>query len=107
MDDPASRPKFVLGIVFLGASRWPPQIVIRYPPMTLAEELSHPTWLSELLATAPWIVLVLFLWFYIYRHLIKTQRRKDELRKAQERVAELEQKLNQGHGANDPLAGGG
>ena len=30
MDGPASRRKFVIGIVFLGASRWPPQIVIRY-----------------------------------------------------------------------------
>jgi hypothetical protein len=30
VDGPASRRKFVFGIVFLGASRWPPQIVIRY-----------------------------------------------------------------------------
>jgi hypothetical protein len=75
--------------------------------MVLAEELLHPTWLSDLFAAAPWIVLVLFLWFYIYRHLIKTQRRKDELRKAQERIAELEQRLNQARGANDPRAAGG
>ena len=33
MDGPASRRKFVFGIVFLGALRWPPQIVIRYPAM--------------------------------------------------------------------------
>ena len=31
MDGPASRWKFVFGTMFLGASRWPPQIVIRYP----------------------------------------------------------------------------
>jgi hypothetical protein len=30
VDGPASRWKFVSGTVFLGASRWPPQIVIRY-----------------------------------------------------------------------------
>jgi hypothetical protein len=30
VDGPASRRKFVFGIVYLGASRWPPQIVIRY-----------------------------------------------------------------------------
>ncbi len=30
MDGPASRRKFVFGIVLFGASRWPPQIVIRY-----------------------------------------------------------------------------
>jgi hypothetical protein len=30
VDGPASRRKFVFGIVFLGASCWPPQIVIRY-----------------------------------------------------------------------------
>ncbi len=30
MDGPASRRKFAFGIVSLGASRWPPQIVIRY-----------------------------------------------------------------------------
>jgi hypothetical protein len=35
VDGPASRRKFFFGIVFLGASRWPPQIVIRY----VAEEL--------------------------------------------------------------------
>ena len=35
MDGPASRRKFVFGIVFLGASRWPPQIVIRYTAMAL------------------------------------------------------------------------
>jgi hypothetical protein len=28
VDGPASRPKFVFDKVFLGASRWPPQIVI-------------------------------------------------------------------------------
>jgi hypothetical protein len=33
LDGPASRRKFVFGIVLLGASRWPPQIVIRYPAM--------------------------------------------------------------------------
>ena len=31
VDGPASRRKFVFGTVSLGASRWPPQIVIRYP----------------------------------------------------------------------------
>ena len=31
VDGPASRRKLVFGIVSLGASRWPPQIVIRYP----------------------------------------------------------------------------
>lgn len=31
MDGPASRRKFVFGIVFFGASRWPLQIVIRSP----------------------------------------------------------------------------
>jgi hypothetical protein len=30
VDGPASRRKFVFGIVSPGASRWPPQIVIRY-----------------------------------------------------------------------------
>ena len=35
MDGPASRRKFVLVIVFLGASRWPPQIVIRYPALAM------------------------------------------------------------------------
>ena len=39
MDGPASRPKFVLGIVFPGASRWPPQIVIRYACMIATGEL--------------------------------------------------------------------
>jgi len=34
VDGRASRRKFVLGIVFLGVSRWPPQIVIRYPAMS-------------------------------------------------------------------------
>jgi hypothetical protein len=29
VDGPASRRKFVFGILFVGASRWPPQIVIR------------------------------------------------------------------------------
>ena len=36
MDGPASRRKVVLGIVSLGASRWPPQIVIRYPATAMA-----------------------------------------------------------------------
>ena len=42
MDGPASRRKCVLSIVFLGASRWPPQIVIRYPamPMTADEMIA-------------------------------------------------------------------
>ena len=30
VDGPASRGKFVFGTMVLGASRWPPQIVIRY-----------------------------------------------------------------------------
>jgi hypothetical protein len=34
VDGPASRRKFVFGIVFLGESRWPPQIVIRYTAMS-------------------------------------------------------------------------
>ncbi len=38
MDGPASRRKFVFGIVFLGASRWPPQIVIRYAAIAMTIE---------------------------------------------------------------------
>ena len=39
VDGPASRRKFVFGIVSLGASRWPSQIVIRY----VAEDTSTDT----------------------------------------------------------------
>ena len=49
MDGPASRRKFVLGIVSLGASRWPPQNVIRYvTPGGLYQ--SHPCRMSRRLS---------------------------------------------------------
>jgi hypothetical protein len=35
---PASRQKFVIGIVFFGASRWPPQNIIRSPDMPLTDQ---------------------------------------------------------------------
>ena len=43
MDGPASRRTFVLGIVSLGASRWPPQIVIRYAARVIAMTDAPPT----------------------------------------------------------------
>ena len=44
VDGPASRRKFVFGIMFLGASRWPPQIVIRYA----AEQPKQPATVGDL-----------------------------------------------------------
>jgi len=51
VDGPASRRKFVLGIVFLGASRWPPQIVIRYAAG--AARMTKPQYIEALVAV-PW-----------------------------------------------------
>ena len=42
VDGPASRRAFDLDIVFLGASRWPPQIVIRYVPHVFWNRIGNP-----------------------------------------------------------------
>ena len=49
MDGPASRRKFVLGIVSLGASRWPPQIVIRYVGSMSTKFRDLPLWRRAIL----------------------------------------------------------
>jgi hypothetical protein len=51
VDGPASRRKFVFGIVSLGASRWPPQIVIRYPPMGAVDLRNNVLQLLRLIAS--------------------------------------------------------
>jgi hypothetical protein len=79
VDGPASRRTFVFGIVFFGASRWPPQIVIRYPAMPrLSEQLLHvwsPPWgfyrltprgkFIRTLWTGPLVMAIIFVAFYI------------------------------------------
>jgi hypothetical protein len=63
--------------------------------MLIAEEIAHPQWINDLLATVPWLIIFLFLWFFTYRALKRNNRRSKELRAAQERVAVLEQQLKQ------------
>ena len=63
--------------------------------MIVAQQEQHAQWLSELLATVPWIVLFLFTWFFIYRFLKKEKRRREELAEAQAQVAHLKQQLEE------------
>jgi hypothetical protein len=52
VDGPASRRKFVFGIVFLGASRWPPQIVIRYAASLLVHSNAQSRMAAKALGVA-------------------------------------------------------
>lgn len=61
----------------------------------LAQEQPHPQWLNEVLATVPWIVILLFLWFFIFRFLRRETRRREELEAARAQVAALEEKLRE------------
>jgi hypothetical protein len=77
-------------------------MLIRNPPMLLAQEQPHPQWLSDFLAMVPWIVLFLFAWFFIYRFMTREKRRREELEAAKTHAAALQRQLDEVSKRSDP-----